>query len=133
MYLTAVNCQEPATEEPDPFGDVREGVPLDQSVRGIAERLDPSGFLWVCQKMIPRTKVGTTSPLPAPARPRPPPRRRSGVRTPTHTPSHANFGPVCHPAAEHLARIPTEATFKKRDPAIAAAHEELQRLVNKQS
>lgn len=66
MYLTAVNYHELATAEPDPFGDVRGSVPLDQCVRGIGERLDPLGFLWVCEKMIPRTKVVSTSPPPEP-------------------------------------------------------------------
>ncbi|SLC59839.1 Uncharacterised protein [Mycobacteroides abscessus subsp. massiliense] len=45
MYLTAVNYQRPVEDQPDPFGDVRDGVPLDDCVRGIGERLDPSGFL----------------------------------------------------------------------------------------
>lgn len=62
LYLTAVNYQVSSTAEPDPFGDVSDGEPIDQCVRGIGERLDPSGFLWICEKMIPRTKVGSTSP-----------------------------------------------------------------------
>ena len=55
MYLTAINYQRSLTDQPDPFGDVRAGAPLDQSVRGVASKLDPSGFLWVCEKMIPRS------------------------------------------------------------------------------
>lgn len=62
LYLTAVNYQWSATKEPDPFGDVRGDVPLDQCVRGIAERLDSSGFLWVCEKVIPRSKMTSAAP-----------------------------------------------------------------------
>lgn len=64
LYLTAVNYQVSSTAEPDPFGDVRDGLPIDQCVRGIGERLDPSGFLWICEKMIPPSKVESTSPPP---------------------------------------------------------------------
>jgi hypothetical protein len=72
MYLTAINYQWPVTHQPDPFGNIRGNVPLDQCVRGVAERLDPSGFLWVCEKMIPRSKVGSSSPpLPGGAPPIP--------------------------------------------------------------
>jgi hypothetical protein len=66
MFLTAINYQRPASDQPDPFGDIRGGVPLDQCVRGIAQRLDPSGFLWVCEKMIPRSAVGSSSVPPRP-------------------------------------------------------------------
>lgn len=59
LYLTAVNYQEPAAKEPDPFGDVRAGEPIDQCVRAIGESVDPAGFLWICEKMIPRSKVGS--------------------------------------------------------------------------
>lgn len=77
LYLTAVNYQMPVTDEPDPFGDVRGGEPIDQCVRGIAESVDPSGFLWVCEKMIPRSKVDSSSPPPAPGG-APPVRGRCG-------------------------------------------------------
>lgn len=66
MYLTAINYQRSLTDQPDPFGDVRAGAPLDQSVRGVASKLDPSGFLWVCEKMIPRSEFGASSPPPPP-------------------------------------------------------------------
>jgi hypothetical protein len=62
LYLTAVNYQEPASKEPDPFGDIRGGEPIDQCVRAIGETVDPAGFLWVCEKMIPRSKFAP--PLP---------------------------------------------------------------------
>jgi hypothetical protein len=76
LYLTAVNYQVSSTAEPDPFGDVSDGEPIDQCVRGIGERLDPSGFLWICEKMIPRTKVGSTSPPPPSGAPPSPDRSR---------------------------------------------------------
>ena len=57
MYLTATVSQRQATREPDPFGDVSEGLPDDQCIRGIAEAVDTTGLLWVCEKMIPRSKV----------------------------------------------------------------------------
>jgi hypothetical protein len=66
QYLTAVSYQQPATEQPDPLGDVRKGVPLDQCVRGVASGLDPSGFLWMCEKMIPRSEFNASSPPPPP-------------------------------------------------------------------
>lgn len=34
MHLTAINFQVPVTDQPDPFGDVQEGEPLDQCIRG---------------------------------------------------------------------------------------------------
>jgi hypothetical protein len=69
---TALNYIWPATARPDPFGDIRGGVPLDQCVRGIAARLDPSGFLWLCEKMIPRSKFSSASPPPSPGGAPPP-------------------------------------------------------------
>jgi hypothetical protein len=72
FYLTAINYQWPVADRPDPFGDLRGDEPLDQCVRGIAERLDPSGFLWVCEKMIPRSTVAPTSPPPPPGGAPPP-------------------------------------------------------------
>ena len=33
QYLTAINYQRPVTEQPDPFGDVRKGAPLDRCAR----------------------------------------------------------------------------------------------------
>jgi hypothetical protein len=64
MYLTAVISQWRADKEPDPFGDVSQGRPDDQCVRGIAEKVDSTGLLWVCEKMIPRSALETTIPPP---------------------------------------------------------------------
>ena len=69
QYLTAIIYQQPVTDEPDPFGDVRKGSPLDQCVRGVASKVDPSGFLWMCEKMIPRSafsSFSSSSPPPPP-------------------------------------------------------------------
>jgi len=65
MFLTAIICREDvATAEPDPLGDVSEGLPADQLVRGVADAVDPTGLLWVCEKMIPRSKLTTATPPP---------------------------------------------------------------------
>jgi hypothetical protein len=64
MYMTAVVSQWRATKEPDPFGDVSQGLPHDQCIRGIAEAVDTTGLLWVCEKMIPRTNVAQVLPPP---------------------------------------------------------------------
>jgi hypothetical protein len=71
LYLTAVNYHEPAAKYPDPFGDVRGGVPMSQCVRGIGNLVDPAGFLWFCEKMIPRSQMSPPSPpLPPSGAPR---------------------------------------------------------------
>lgn len=72
MYLTAINYQRPALKHPDPFGDVRGGVPIAECVRGIGAKVDPAGFLWVCEKLMPQSHVVSTS-LPPPPRGAPPP------------------------------------------------------------
>ena len=41
QYLTAINCQRPVTEQPDHFGEVRKGAPLDRCVRGVGSKVDP--------------------------------------------------------------------------------------------
>ena len=41
QYPTAINYQRPVTDQPDPFGDVRKGAPLDRCVRGVGSKLDP--------------------------------------------------------------------------------------------
>ncbi|WP_055579075.1 hypothetical protein [Mycobacterium gordonae] len=69
QYLTAIIYQHRVTEYPDPLGDVRKGAPLDQCVRGVASTLDPSGFLWMCEKMIPRSEFHSFDP----SSPPPPP------------------------------------------------------------
>ena len=65
MYLTVLNYQRSVFAQPDPFGDIRHGIPIEQCTRGIAARLDPSGFIWLCEKMIPNTEMSATVP-PAP-------------------------------------------------------------------
>lgn len=75
QYLTAINYQVSATKEPDPFGDVRNGVPLDECIRGIASAVDPSGFLWMSEKLMPRSQFSSASP-PLPPRGAPPQQAR---------------------------------------------------------
>lgn len=62
MFLTAVISRRSESKEPDPFGDTSEGLPDDQLIRGIAEGVDTTGLLWVCEKMMPRSKLEQTSP-----------------------------------------------------------------------
>jgi hypothetical protein len=57
MYLTAIIAQRGETENPDPFGDVSEGLPADQLVRGVATAVDDTSLLWMCEKMMPRAKL----------------------------------------------------------------------------
>jgi len=64
MYLTAVISQWRADKEPDPFGDVSHGRPDEECVRGIAEKVDSTGLLWVCEKMIPRSALDAMIPPP---------------------------------------------------------------------
>jgi hypothetical protein len=71
LYLTAVNYQESASKEPDPFGGIRGGEPIDQCVRAIGETVDSAGFLWICEKLIPRSKLASPSPPRAPSGARP--------------------------------------------------------------
>ncbi|MDG4667966.1 hypothetical protein [Mycobacterium sp. 236(2023)] len=64
MYLTAVISQISASKEPDPFGDPSKGVPAEDCIRGIAEGVDYTGLLWICEKMIPKSKVEQVKPPP---------------------------------------------------------------------
>lgn len=65
MFLTAIIFQnDVATAEPDPLGDVSEGLPADQLIRGVADAVDPTGLLWICEKMIPRSKLTAATPPP---------------------------------------------------------------------
>jgi hypothetical protein len=64
MYLTAIISQWRETKEPDPFGDVSEGLPADQLIRGVAEKVDTTGLLWVCEKMMPKSNLTATAPPP---------------------------------------------------------------------
>ena len=66
LHLTMVIYGLAADQEPDPLGDVRAGAPLEQCARGIGWKLDPTGFLWACEKMIPMTSVMTSPNPPAP-------------------------------------------------------------------
>lgn len=62
MYLTGIVARRSATKEPDPFGDPSRGLPADQCRRGIAEGVDTTGLLWVCEKMIPKTQMEQVDP-----------------------------------------------------------------------
>lgn len=62
QYLTAIIHHRYVAEQPDPFGDVRQGAPLNKCIRGIASKVDPAGFLWMCEKMIPRSEFSSFSP-----------------------------------------------------------------------
>jgi hypothetical protein len=62
MYLTAVVAQRPAQFEPDPVGDLVGEVPFGNCVRGVAAKVDASGLLWMCEKMLPRTQLGAVRP-----------------------------------------------------------------------
>ena len=55
MHLTGIVGREDATTaDPDPFGDVSEGLPEDQLIRGVGATVDTTGLLWICEKIIPR-------------------------------------------------------------------------------
>lgn len=62
MNLTAVVTLRSITSEPDPHGDVRGAIPLDQCARGMGGAVDETGLLWLCEKMIPVEMLGTTPP-----------------------------------------------------------------------
>jgi hypothetical protein len=67
MFLTGiVDRLDAATAQRDPFGDVSEGLPSDQLTRGVAAAVDQTGLLWICEKMMPRSKVKSTPPPPRP-------------------------------------------------------------------
>jgi hypothetical protein len=40
-----------------PLVDLGQGVPTDQCVRGIAEKVDDTGLLWICEKMMPKSSL----------------------------------------------------------------------------
>lgn len=55
MNLTAVDRRLATTREPDPFGRrLDAGVAVSDCVRGIAAKVDSSGFLWICEKLLPK-------------------------------------------------------------------------------
>ncbi len=62
QHLTAVVTHRYVTSEPDPFGDPAKGVPDDECTRGIAQGVDKTGLLWICEKMIPNSKVQQVNP-----------------------------------------------------------------------
>jgi hypothetical protein len=64
MYLTAIIAQRDETKNLDPFGNVSEGLPADQLVRGVATAIDTTGLLWMCEKMMARAKLATAAPPP---------------------------------------------------------------------
>ncbi|CAN3128585.1 hypothetical protein ACNUDN_11735 [Mycobacterium sp. smrl_JER01] len=61
-YLTAVVSQISANKEPDPFGDPSKGVAPADCIRGIAEGVDKTGLLWICEKMIPKAEIEQRNP-----------------------------------------------------------------------
>jgi hypothetical protein len=62
MYLTGIVAQRPAAQNPDPFGDTCEGLPDEHLVRGVATAVDTTGLLWMCEKMMPKSKLSDTLP-----------------------------------------------------------------------
>jgi hypothetical protein len=58
MNLTAVVTLRSITSEPDPHGDVRGTIPLDQCARGMAAAVDETALLWLCEKMIAVKMLG---------------------------------------------------------------------------
>jgi len=52
--LSSVTFDWPTAYEPDPCGGLRGDTPVDQCARGIAQVVDDTGFLWLCEKLIPR-------------------------------------------------------------------------------
>lgn len=51
--LSAVIFDRPAEYLPDPCGDLRGEVPVDQCLRGVAATVDETSVLWLCEKLIP--------------------------------------------------------------------------------
>lgn len=62
QFLTAAVSHAHAQTEPDPFGDPSQGVPAEDCIRGVGEAVDKTGLLWICEKMIPKSKLQPTSP-----------------------------------------------------------------------
>lgn len=52
--LSVVSYNRPATDDSDPCRDLRGEVPVDQCFRGLAVGVDETGFLWLCEALIPR-------------------------------------------------------------------------------
>lgn len=68
QYLTAVVAHRYAGREPDPSGDPSAGVPAQDCTRGIAARVDKTGLLWICEKMIPNAGMSQVQPPPRASR-----------------------------------------------------------------
>lgn len=51
--LSAVVFDRPVGYLPDPCGDLRGGVPVNQCHRGLAAMVDETSLLWLCEKLIP--------------------------------------------------------------------------------
>jgi hypothetical protein len=58
MHLTAVSRQVTAADYADPFGDLRGDAPMSQCIRGLGDRADDTGLLWICEKLLPRAMFG---------------------------------------------------------------------------
>lgn len=55
MFLTAVDRRVSTIKQPGPYRrSVDAGVPIADCVRGVAAQVDPSGFLWLCEKLMPK-------------------------------------------------------------------------------
>jgi hypothetical protein len=51
--LSAVIYDRPVDYLPDPFGDLRDGAPVDQCARGVIPYVDDNSLLWLCERLIP--------------------------------------------------------------------------------
>ena len=56
--LSIVNYTRPDTDENNPCHDFRGQTPVDQCARGLAIGVDESGFLWLCETLVPRVEEG---------------------------------------------------------------------------
>ncbi|OBH51292.1 hypothetical protein A5686_12330 [Mycobacterium sp. E2479] len=63
MKLTAVVAKRSTQFEQDPLGDLVGDAPFEDCVRGIAAKVDDTGLLWMCEKMMPRTRLGSARPV----------------------------------------------------------------------
>jgi len=58
MSLTAVDRRVSTINQPDPYRrSLDAGVPIADCVRGVAAQVDPSGFLWICEKLMPKDEL----------------------------------------------------------------------------
>jgi hypothetical protein len=61
--LSVVVLDRPDTDENDPTRGARGETPVDQCARGIATGVDESGFLWLCETLIPSIDESARQPL----------------------------------------------------------------------